>query len=101
MNLNRIAPRRWRSARRRPRVGILLGVSVGCVAVVAIAAVGLAADPRLVTGSPAWLKPLKFAVSISVYCATLAWLLTLVQGRRRLVRTAAWATGLALALEMA
>lgn len=40
-------------------------------------------------------------MSISVYCATLAWLLTLVQGRRRLVRTAAWATALALALELA
>lgn len=52
MTLNRIAPRRWRSLRRRPRVGILLGVSLGALAVVAIAAVGLAADPRLVTGSP-------------------------------------------------
>ena len=52
MTLNRIAPRRWRSLRRRPRVGILLGVSLGALAVVAIAAVGLAADPRLVTGPP-------------------------------------------------
>ena len=86
---------------RRPRAGILLGVSVGCLVVLAAAAIGLVADPRQITGDPAWLKPAKFAVSIAVYCATLAWLLTLVRGRRRLVRTAAWATGVALALEMA
>ena len=89
-----------RAISRRPRVGILLSVSAGCVAVLAVAAVGLAADPRLITGSPAWLKVMKFAVSISVYCVTLAWLLTLVQGRPRLVRTVAWATGLALGLEL-
>ena len=85
----------------RPRAGILLAVSAASVAVLAVAAVGLAVDPRLITGSPAWLKPLKFAVSIAVYCATLAWLLTLVQGRRLLGRTAAWATGVALAVELA
>ncbi len=100
MNLNRTAPRSWTAFRRRPRVGILLGVSAGCLAVLAVAAVGLAADPRLITGSPAWLKPLKFAVSISVYCATLAWLLTLVQGHRRLVRAVAWGTGVSLAVEL-
>ncbi len=99
MNLD-TASRSWTFLRRPRRVGILLGVSAGCVAVLAVAAVGLATDPRLITGSPAWLKPLKFAVSISVYCATLAWLLTLVQGRPRLVRTVAWATGLALAFEL-
>lgn len=97
--LEHTASRRW-LAFRRPRVGILLGVSAACLAVVAVAGVGLAADPRLITGSPAWLKPLKFAVSISVYCATLGWLLTLVQGRRRLVRAVAWGTGVTLALEL-
>jgi hypothetical protein len=91
----------YRLAFRRPRIGILLGVSAASLATLAAAAVGVVADPRLITGAPAWLKPLKFAVSIAVYCATLAWLLTLVQGHRRLVRTVAWATGLALALELA
>ena len=100
MNLDQSAPSSGMAFRRRPRLGILLGVSAGCVAVLAVAAVGLAADPRLITGSPAWLKVLKFAVSISVYCATLAWLLTFVQGRPRLVRTVTWATGLALAFEL-
>ena len=30
-------------------------------------------DGRLVDGIPVWLKPLKFALSLSLYCATLAW----------------------------
>jgi hypothetical protein len=63
MNLDGIARRPWTAPRRQPRIGILLGVSAGCVAVLAVAAVGLAADPRLITGSPAWLEPLKFAVN--------------------------------------
>ena len=100
INANRTA-HRYPTVFRRPQPGVLLNVSVVSLVVLVIAAVGLIADPRQITGNPAWLKPLKFAVSIAVYCATLAWLLTLVQGRRRLVRTAAWATGVALALELA
>jgi len=37
-------------------------------------AVGLLVDPRLISGAPAWLKPAKFAASITVYSLTLAWL---------------------------
>lgn len=33
--------------------------------------VGLAFDPRTVTGAPVWMKPAKFAASIAVYGATL------------------------------
>ena len=31
----------------------------------ALAAIGLIVDPRIITGAPAWLKPAKFAVSIA------------------------------------
>lgn len=62
--------------------------------------VGLLLDPRVITGAPAWLKPAKFAVSISIYCFTLLWLLTFVRGRPRLVRLVAWATAGALGMEM-
>ncbi len=58
-------------------------------------------DPRTITGAPAWMKPLKFAFSIAIFCATFVWLLTFVQGRRRLVRWIANITGLALLVEMA
>jgi hypothetical protein len=61
---------------------------------------GLLLDPRVITGAPAWLKPAKFAVSISIYCFTLLWLLTFVKGRPRLVRLVAWATAVALGMEM-
>jgi hypothetical protein len=48
-------------------------------------------DSRLVTGAPAWIKPMKFAISITLYTGTLAWLLSYVEGYPRLVR---WIGGL-------
>lgn len=66
----------------------------------ALALVALVADPRVITGAPAWLKPIKFAVSISVYCFTVLWLLTFVSGHPRLVRGIAWVTAGGLGVEM-
>ena len=60
---------------------------------------GLLLDPRVITGAPAWLKPAKFAVSISIYCLTLLWLLTFVRGHPRLVAVVAWGTAVGLAIE--
>lgn len=48
-------------------------------------------DSRLVTGAPVWVKPMKFAISITLYTGTLAWLLSYVEGHPRLVR---WIGGL-------
>ena len=76
-------------------VGAAMGVTV------AVALVGLVADPRVITGAPAWLKPMKFAVSIAVYCFTVLWLLTFVRSRPRLVRAIGWVTAVGLAVEMA
>lgn len=45
---------------------------------------GIILNPCAITGAPAWLKPAKFAVSISIYCLTLLWLLTFVRGHPRL-----------------
>ncbi|WP_424214045.1 hypothetical protein ACN20G_19305 [Streptomyces sp. BI20] len=48
-----------------------------------VAAIGLLVDDRTLGGEPIWLKPLKFAVSLGVYGATLAWLHGhLTRGRR-------------------
>ena len=90
---------RWSSARRLgtlldPRAALarawainrsltLLGVLM--LVTLAITLVGLLIDPRVITGAPAWLKPFKFAVSIAIYSFTLLWMLSFVQGRRRLV----------------
>jgi hypothetical protein len=63
------------------------------LATLAVALVGLIVDPTQITGRPAWLKPAKFAISVAVYAATLLWLLSFVQGRRRLVRLASGRVG--------
>jgi hypothetical protein len=65
-----------------------------------VSLVGIALDPRVITGAPAWLKPAKFAVSIAIYSFTLLWLLTFVQGRPRLVRLVSIATTVSFVVEM-
>ena len=74
-------------------------VSLAMLATLAATTVGILLDPRVITGAPAWLKPAKFAVSISIYCFTLLWLLTFVKGRPRLVGIVAWTTAIALFVE--
>ena len=61
---------------------------------------GLALDPRLITGAPAWLKPFKFAVSTLFYTGTLAWLLGHVTGHRRLVAVLGHLTTWSLVFEL-
>lgn len=58
--------------------------------------IGLFADGRELLGIPIWLKPMKFAISIAVYSATLAWMISLVDRGRR---TAFW-LGTAVAVTM-
>lgn len=70
--------------------GVLLLLFLGLILV----------DGRVVTGQPVWLKPGKFAASISLYALTLAWLLAHVEGRHRAVRTVGWVTAIALWLEI-
>jgi hypothetical protein len=79
----------------------LTAVSLAMAAVLAVAVVGLLADPTVITGAPAWLKPAKFAVSIAVYSFTFLWLLTHVRGHDRAVRLVSWVTAIAFAIEMA
>lgn len=71
------------------------------LATLVVAAVGLIVDPQVITGAPAWIKPAKFAISISIYCATFLWLLTFISGQTRIVRLVAWATAGGLTVEMA
>src|SRR4030095_15600928 len=75
-------------------------VGLAMAAVLAAALVGLVADPRVITGAPAWLKPAKFAVSIAIYSFTFLWLLTFVKGYPRLVRLTTWMTAVAFVIEM-
>lgn len=62
--------------------------------------VGVFVDHRVITGAPVWLKPAKFAISVSIYCFTFVWLLSLVENRPRLVRLAANVTVISFIVEM-
>jgi hypothetical protein len=65
-------------------------VFVSAMAVLAVVcAIGVAADPRVLTGAPIWLKPLKFTVSFVLYGTTLAWMLSLLPRRNRIAERAA------------
>jgi hypothetical protein len=63
--------------------------------------VGLIADPTVITGAPAWLKPAKFAISTSIYAFTFVWLLSFIHGHRRLVSAIANLSAAALFIEVA
>ena len=63
--------------------------------------VGLAADQRWIVNEPVWLKPAKFALSIAVYSFSLVWLMSFLEGRRRLVRFLAGVIAVALMVEEA
>lgn len=51
----------------------LTAVGVAMLAALLAAGAGLWLDPRTITGMPAWMKPAKFALSVSIYTLTLAW----------------------------
>lgn len=57
-------------------------------------------DSRLVTGAPVWVKPMKFAISITLYTGTLAWLLSYVEGHPRLVKWIGGLTALGFVVEI-
>lgn len=77
----------------------LLGVAM--IGSLVVALIGLATEPRVITGVPAWLKPMKFAFSTGIYAFTLVWLLGLIRGHRRLTGVISWVISVALAVEIA
>lgn len=50
------------------------------------AIVGMAIDPRTITGVSAWLKPAKFAISTAIFSATVAWIFGYLTPSKRLAR---------------
>ena len=79
----------------------LTATGLAMMAALAVAAIGLVVDPRIVTGAPAWLKPAKFAASIAIYTFTLAWIFTLIPEWTRTRRVVGWTTAVTLMLEIA
>src|SRR5688572_17277390 len=87
--------RLWRASAPLTAVGILMLVVAGA------SLVALAADPRVITGAPAWLKPFKFAISTAIYSLTLAWLFVSLPNWPRLRRVVGWTTAVVFVLEVA
>ena len=85
----------WKGSAPLAATGLLMLV------VLAGAVIGLAADSRIITGAPAWLKPAKFAASIAIYTFTLAWIFSLIPEWRRTRRIVGWTTAVAMVLEIA
>jgi hypothetical protein len=48
-----------------------------------VSLVGIFVDHRVLVGVPIWLKPFKFGLSFSLYCLTLAWMLSVLRNRSR------------------
>ncbi|MEQ3554593.1 hypothetical protein WIS52_29340 [Pseudonocardia nematodicida] len=81
----------------------LMAVGLGCAVLVPIAALGVLLDPRVLLGAPIWLKPLKFAASIAIFCITWAWLydqLRAQRGRLRGAHLAGTVAAVTLAVEI-
>ncbi|MEZ4678676.1 MAG: hypothetical protein R2932_31120 [Caldilineaceae bacterium] len=93
--LTQLLGKAWRFNRLLTLAGLLhlLLIPVLCIAMVA--------DPKVITGSNGWIKPLKFAISLPIYSFTVTWLLTYIQGRRRIVQTIANITGVVALTETA
>ncbi|WP_380173467.1 hypothetical protein ACFEMC_02990 [Kineococcus sp. DHX-1] len=88
------APSRW----HRP----LLVLAVAMAGLTVLTAVLAGVDARPVLGQVAWLKPLKFALSIGLYALTLAWLVGLPGlPRPRLASALASVAAVGLLLEIA
>jgi Domain of unknown function (DUF4281) len=92
--MRRFAGSAWKTNRALTITGMAM------VIVLLATLVGLLIDHRVITGAPAWLKPAKFAISVSVYCFTFVWLLGFVENHPRLTRLVANVTAISLIVEM-
>jgi len=85
----------WQTNRPLTAVGLLMTVAF------AAALVGLAVDPRVITGAPAWMKPAKFGISTAIYAFTLAWVFTYLPDWPRTRAIAGWTTAIVFVIEVA
>jgi hypothetical protein len=77
----------------------LFAFAVAMSVLTPVLAVLAVVDDRVLLGAPLWFKPLKFAISLALYAATLAWMLG--QLRERTLQRTGWIVTAAAAIEMA
>ena len=92
--LARLITRLWRGSAPLTFTGLLM------IAALAVAVIGLVIDSRTITGAPAWLKPAKFAISITIYTFTLAWIFSLIPTWVKTRRIVEWTTAIVMVLEV-
>ncbi|GAA0806506.1 hypothetical protein [Spirilliplanes yamanashiensis] len=78
----------------------LVVLCAAMAALTVVSLVGVVADDRVLTGAPIWLKVFKFSVSIVLYSATIAWILSVLPRRSRAAERAAVVLVGALTVEM-
>ena len=76
---------------------------VGCLHILLFVAtlVGVVTDERLVMGVNAWLKPMKFMLSIAIYLWTIAWFSKYIRRPRWLLRTVSIVVATTMIIESA
>lgn len=67
---------------------------------IVVSLVGLAVDPTLIGGAPAWMKPLKFGISTSLFCFTVAWMVSQTGRTQRLGSILGGCLAVALTIEI-
>jgi len=85
----------WAVDRPLTAVGLLM------TSAAVLSAVSLVLDARVIAGFPAWLKPLKFATSLSIYCFTLAWIFSYLPDWSRTRRWVSIITATVIVFELA
>ncbi|WP_112272303.1 hypothetical protein [Lentzea terrae] len=73
----------------------LMLFTLSMVVLTPVAALGMLLDDRTLLDAPIWFKPFKFAVSFTLYSASLAWFTSLLEGRLHKI---AWWLGTVFAL---
>src|SRR5690242_2680810 len=76
----------------------LYGLTVAMAALSVVTVFLAVVDQRELLGAPLWFKPLKFSLSIMVYGAALAWMLSRLPGRG--MRRTGWVIVAGTVLEM-
>jgi hypothetical protein len=76
----------------------LYGLTVAMAALALVTAVLALVDQRELLGAPLWFKPLKFSLSIALYGAALAWMLSRLP--RGAMRRAGWIITVGAVIEM-
>ena len=69
---------------------LLTGVAAAHLALLLLLAPAAALDPTEILGISRWIKPMKFAISIAIFTATMAWLLGYLRDSDRAVRRISW-----------